>query len=142
MISTLIKRFLKAFNKYFSYVVLIVCMLMFMIAFFSNIASKAPILDYFVREMELPNVCLIEGRVCIRQSEQDVSIPVTITVGGYKTEQFSGEKYQLRFTAVQKEDIPVIITYSFKKRFYQKIEYINMDSCTHLERNFLYIIGD
>ena len=142
MISTWIKRILQVFNKYFSYVVLVVCMIMFMIAFFSNIASKAPILDYFVREMELPNVCQIEGRVCIQQSEQNTSIPVIIAVGGYKTEQISGEKYKLRFTAVQKEDIPVIITYSFKNNLYQKIEYINMENCTSLEKNFLYKIGD
>ena len=62
--------------KWISYAILIICILMLILALFSNVAHRFPMLSYLARELELPYLLEIEGTVqCLIEGEEQ-RIPI------------------------------------------------------------------
>lgn len=136
---TYIKRHL---GKWISYVVMIMSVAMFILALGSNIAHRLPILSFFAKEMKLPYIFEVSGKVCILNKEEEISIPVNVYIGGYSAHVKSGEQYEIKFTAIDRKDIPVVIRFIYEDEEYTKVEYMDYDDKYNLMCDYKYILGD
>lgn len=127
-LSFCIKRFARNINKYINYGILFLCICMFIIALFSNLAHKYPVLSYFAREMRLPNIYELRGVVIVKEGNELLDVPIVIKVGGYSTDTHTNKTYNVVFTSIETENIPVVVLFCYHEKDYEILEYINADS--------------
>jgi len=128
--------------KWISYVILGMCIVMFILALFSNVAHRLPMVSYFARELKLPYLLEIEGTVqCLIEGEEQ-RIPIRVSVGGYSVETISGQDYSMKFTAVEKEQIPVIVEWEIGNVKQKKLEYISFKDSYAIRFEPKYDLGE
>ena len=121
---------------------LIISLLFFLIAFFTNVTRRAPILSFFIKELELPIVYNLSGTIEIKDENQNLmSISdIYIAIGGYQECIENGEEYSIRFSATESENIPVVIKYSIRGNRREKLVYVTYDKREETKhKNFYYI---
>lgn len=132
----------KGIGKWISYSIMIMCVMLFILALGSDIAHRLPILSFFAKEMKMPYLFEAYGKVHIFDKEEEIIIPVKITIGGYSIDTRSGEQYEIRFSAVKKDDIPVVISFVHEEEEYTKIEYLDYNEQYNLTCEYKYILGE
>lgn len=132
----------KNIERWISYIIMLLCVLMFILALGSNIAHRFPVLSYFAQELKLPYLFEMSGKVHIVNCEEKMNIPIKVNVGGYSIETQSEVQYNMKFTSEDRTDIPIVISYVHNGIEYVEIEYVNYDNnyCLHCE--YEYILGD
>ena len=121
---------------------MIISLLFFLIAFFTNVTRRAPILSFFIKELELPIVYNLSGTIEIKDENQNLmSISdIYIAIGGYQECIENGEEYNIRFSATESENIPVVIKYSIRGNRRAKLVYVTYDKREETKhKNFYYI---
>lgn len=114
-----IKRYLGGF-------LFALCIIMFMLIACTNMLHRVPIFAYFIEEMKLPIALKVCGKINIYDNNNLVnSLPVDIKIGGYEKRVYSGEEFELVFSATDKEDIPIMLEYQIGNEIIKKIESIS-----------------
>lgn len=145
-----IKRFIKrktdrikrCIPKMISTIIFVLCIMMFILAMFCNVAHRAPILSFLAREMHLPYEYTLTGEIIIKNIKEKEKIPVRISVGGFSTDTNSGEHFQLHFVSVDSSRIPVTITYETETGKVTAIEYIDYSESFKEDIHQEYCIGE
>ena len=132
----------KCIGKWISYSIMFMCVMLFILALGSDIAHRLPILSFFAKEMKMPYLFETYGEVHIFDKEEEIFTPVKITIGGYSIDTRSGEQYEIRFSAVKKDDIPVVIRFVHEEEEYTKIEYMDYSDQYNLTCEYKYILGE
>lgn len=132
----------KHVEKWISYIIMIMCVMLFVLALGSDIAHKLPVLGFFAKEMKLPYLLDASGKVCIYNRKEEIFIPVKICIGGYSIDARSGEQYDIRFSAVDKTDIPVVIKFVYEEEEYTMIEYMDYEDKYNYAFEYKYILGE
>lgn len=121
---------------------LVISLLFFLVAFFTNVTRRAPILSFFVTELELPIVYNLSGIIEIKDTNQNLMniSDIYIIIGGYRDCIENGEEYSINFSATENENIPVVIKYNIGGNEREKIVYITYDKQEEMKhKNFYYI---
>lgn len=118
------------------------CVMLFILALFSNVAHRLPILSYFAKEMKMPYLFETHGEVHIFDGKEEIFVPVKVSIGGYSIDTKSGERYEIRFSAVDKDDIPVVISFVYEGKEYTKIECLDYSGQYNLTCEYRYSLGD
>lgn len=132
----------KYMEKWISYSIMFMCVMLFILALGTNIAHRLPVLSFFAKEMKMPYLLDVYGEVCIFDREEEIFIPIKISIGGYLINTKSGEQYEIRFSAVEKDDIPVVIKFVYEEEEYTMIEYLNYSEKYNLTCEYKYILGE
>lgn len=114
------------------------CIVMFMLIACTNILHRVPVFTYFIEELKLPIALRICGEINIYENEQIMKdIPINIKIGGYEKNIYSGEYFELIFSATNTKDIPINIEYQIENEFVNKIEYVTYHKNEYvISRNF------
>ena len=115
-------------GKWISYTIMVMCVLLFILALFSNVAHRMPILSYFATEMRLPFLLELNGEVSISCENEEVIVPVEVNIGGYSIHTKSGELFDVRFSSENRDNIPVVIKFIYNNEEYVKLEYISYNN--------------
>lgn len=132
----------KSIEKWISYSIMFMCVMLFILALGSDVAHRLPILSYFAKEMKMPYLFEVYGEVHIFDKEEEIFIPVKVSIGGYSIDTKSGEPYEMRFSAVEKDDIPIVIRFVQEEEKYTKIEYLDYSEQYNLTCEYRYILGE
>lgn len=106
---------------------LAISMIFFACAIFSNISHKIPVLEYFVRELQLPVVYNISGKIEVCGKEDVHISDIEIAIGGYKKIVGNNENFDMNFCAANDKDIPVVVSYVYNNKRCERVEYISFD---------------
>lgn len=132
----------KSIEKWISYSIMFMCVMLFILALGSDVAHRLPILSYFAKEMKMPYLFEVYGEVHIFDKEEEIFIPVKVSIGGYSIDTKSGEPCEMRFSAVEKDDIPIVIRFVQEEEKYTKIEYLDYSEQYNLTCEYRYILGE
>ena len=80
--------------------------------------------------------------VNIRCEDGEVIVPVEVNIGGYSINTKSGELYGMRFSAENKDNIPVVISFFYNEREYVKLEYISYNNEYNIMCEYEYFLGE
>lgn len=98
---------------------------MFLLIFLTNIFHRVPVFSYFVRELKLPLTLKLCGQIQVNfEDEIEPNTMITISIGGYKNHVRNGTEFELNYSAVNLQNIPVIIEFWKQEKKITKIEYI------------------
>ena len=114
-------------HLFLSKVILFISVIMLVLSLSCNITHRMPVLSYFLHELKLPYVLMVDGEVFIMKEGEEQIIPVSISIGGYRADSYSGKEFNLRFTAIEKNRIPVVISYTYQGKVNYKVEYIDYE---------------
>lgn len=78
----------------------------------------------------------------IYDKDQEIAIPVKILIGGYSVETISGEQYEVRFSATDREQIPIIICFVYGEEEYTMIEYSDYSDKYKVTCYYEYHLGE
>lgn len=116
-------------NKFLKYVgnfLLILAVIIFLLIFCTNIFHRLPIFSYLIKELNLPITLNINGEIDFYENGKLISdLPITVKIGGYEQSVYSGENFNLNFSAVNTQNIPVVIEYKSNNNDKQKVIYIS-----------------
>lgn len=132
----------KHLEKWISYSILMMCVAMLILATYSNIAHRLPLLSFFATELNLPYLLELKGKVNIICSEEEQKLPVKINIGGYGVETKSGEVFEIKFSSTSTKDIPVIISFVYDNQEYVELEYVNFFKMDEMTCEYDYILGE
>ena len=77
-----------------------------------SLFSRVPVFTYFINTLSLPLSYEIEGTVILVDDEDEpVSQAVTVYVGGYSAEVFSGDTFTLNFSSEYTDYVYITIEY-------------------------------
>ncbi len=133
---------IKHIEKWISYVIMVLCVILFILALCANVAHRLPVLSFFAKEMRLPYLLDACGKVYIYDKDQEIAIPVKILIGGYSVETISGEQYEVRFSATDREQIPIIICFVYGEEEYTMIEYSDYSDKYKVTCYYEYHLGE
>ncbi len=109
------------------YFILVLCVILFLVAFLSNFANKVPIISSFSEKMCFPHKCKLVGIVNVYENEKPLITPVKISVGGFSIKVFSNEKFELGFVSKDSKNIPVIVSYIYNDIEHTDLKWISFD---------------
>lgn len=132
----------KHVGSWISYAIMFMCVGLFILALGSNIAHRLPVLSFLAKEMKLPFVFDTFGKVYIYNNDDEIAIPVTIYIGGYSIDTMSGEQYDIKFTATNREHIPIVICFTYEGEEYTEIEYLDYRDKYSLTCAYEYHLGE
>ncbi len=132
----------KHLEKWISYIIMMMCVFMFVLALFSNVAHRLPMLSFFAMELKLPYLLEFDGTVRVMSEEKEISVPITIDIGGYHVNAKSGETFDIKFSAVNTKDIPIVIRFIYDNNVNVKVEYINYLDEYVVDCEYEYILGE
>ena len=110
-----------------SRVILFISVIMLILSLSCNITHRMPVLSFFCHELKLPYSLKMDGEVLVMKEGEEQIIPVSISIGGYRVDSYSGKEFNIRFTSIEKDRIPVVISYIYQGKETCKVEYINYE---------------
>jgi len=121
-----IKVLYRWLKKSLAYIPAIFSVTLLLLILATNLAHRAPILGYFIEELELPLTLFLSGRVVNLTDDGTIcSVRAAVNIGGYQTKTDINGNFRIRFSSPMKGDIPVVITFTYANTKKTILRYIS-----------------
>ena len=123
-----------------AYVPTIFSVIVLLLILGTNLAHRAPILDYFIEELKLPLVFSLTGRIIDLTRDSTIGgIRAKVNIGGYQSETDIDGFFRIKFSSPTKIDIPVVITFINADVRKTVIRYISFSEKSYIEQREFFI---
>ena len=128
IIGRLLRKVSEALTNSISYIFLVFSVFVSIFLILPNLFQRAPVLSYYVSELELPMTYELCGCVKIKdENGRIVNQNVQVNVGGYREELRSNTDFDLHFTSPKTDEVVVVIRYDIGNEKKETIRYINIE---------------